>query len=540
MSSNLAKRISLNLKSGITVSLISIPLSVSLAVASQSSPVVGVITAIWAGLVASIIGGSNYNIVGPTGALSGILASYAILHGAGSLPTLAILSGVMIFVSYLLKLERFLIFIPKSAIQGFTLGVAIIIAMSQLNYALGLKVMVVHESFIENLMESFVHISSTSAVAVVIFVTFLVALFVLSKKLVQVPGAVILAPIGILIGFLSVNKYIPLSLMTLGEKFPQMSPQIFTSWKLELHTGLFGAAAAVTVVAVIETLLSAKIADGMTKTKHDSRKEVFALGIANMVSGLFGGIPATAALARTSLNIKSGATDKISGTISSLSIIVISLVFLSGFKYLPLAVIASILVFVAIRMVEVGHFGHMFRHDKVSFGLSIMVAFVTFYKDPIIGIIVGAGVSLVLFMHRISEGHFEVHVNGGSLPQKYTREDEVKLDPKDHTLIYTIKGSLAYINSQSHIARFERPMLDCDNIVLRLRELYFIDSDGVDAIDEIIELCKSKKKKLFVTGVNTFIAHMLRQSDDFRELESTGKVLDKSTDVLKLLGVQLA
>ena len=138
-----------NWKSGITVSLVSIPLSISLAVAAGATPLMGIITAIWAGLLAAIFGGSNFNIVGPTGALSGILAVFAISHGANSLPALAILSGIIIIISFIFHFEKYIILIPSSVIHGFTLGVAFIIGLNQLNFALGLKNLPVHESFIK-------------------------------------------------------------------------------------------------------------------------------------------------------------------------------------------------------------------------------------------------------------------------------------------------------------------------------------------------------------------------------------------------------
>lgn len=149
----------LNWKSGLTVSLVAIPLSISLAVASHASPVVGILTAIWAGLVAALMGGSNYNVVGPTGALSGILASYAILHGSETLATVALLSGVIIYLAYVFRLHKYLVFVPGSAIHGFTLGVAFIIGLGQLNFALGITGLTAHEKFIDNLLElTLIHI----------------------------------------------------------------------------------------------------------------------------------------------------------------------------------------------------------------------------------------------------------------------------------------------------------------------------------------------------------------------------------------------
>ena len=143
-----------NWKSGITVSLVSIPLSISLAVAANATPLMGIITAIWAGLLASILGGSNFNVVGPTGALSGILAIFAISHGAGALPSLAIVTGLIIIIFFVFHLEKYIILIPSSVIHGFTLGVAFIIGLNQINFALGLKDLSAHEHYIQNVFES--------------------------------------------------------------------------------------------------------------------------------------------------------------------------------------------------------------------------------------------------------------------------------------------------------------------------------------------------------------------------------------------------
>ncbi len=327
----IVRRIKENWKSGLTVSLVSIPLSISLAVASQTSPIVGIITAIWAGLIASIFGGSNFNIVGPTGALSGILATYAIIHGASSLSMLAIISGLMILVAYALKLEKYLIFIPSSVIHGFTLGVAFIIGLGQTNYALGLSGLVKHEKFLDNIIESFRNISHSQYPAVGIFLVFLAGLIAIRRFAPKLPGAVILTPFGILIGYLSTIGVFHLPLETLGSKFGEIPLVLFSLPHFSFDASMLVASTTIAIIAILETMLSAKIADGMTHTKHNGRKEMMALGLANIVSGVAGGIPGTAALARTSLNIKTGATHRISATISSISVVIISVFFLTFF-----------------------------------------------------------------------------------------------------------------------------------------------------------------------------------------------------------------
>lgn len=538
MRKKLSKKIEENWKSGITVALVSIPLSVSLAVASGASPVMGIITAIWAGLIASILGGSNFNIVGPTGALSGILAAYALLHGAEMLPVLAIVSGLLILVAWVFKLERYLVFVPASAIHGFTLGVAFIISLNQFNFAFGLSGLPAHEKFIENVGESFAHVGAFSPVALSVFLLFLAGLFAFMKFLPRVPGAIILSPIGIALGYFASKGFLPFSLETLGSKYSQMDAALFSFSAPQFDSSLIMAAFAVALVAILETMISAKIADGMTKTKHHKRKEMFGLGWANIISGFAGGIPATAALARTALNAKTGANDKISATISSIAVAIIALIFLKYFVFIPLAVIAAILVFVAVRMVEAHHFFRMYRFDKKEFFLALVVAVVTVYEDPIVGILLGTAVALVLFMERLSRGQFDLIINdlNKRIVAKITGEELKDFAHKSHTFVYSIKGQLAYINAQSHLSRFETKLNGYEHVVLRLRELYFLDLDGVDAFSEIVDLIQKQGKNVYVSSTSPLIEKMLKESPQYRELALKGCVFERTTDALRHLG----
>lgn len=532
-------RFASNWQSGITVSLVSIPLSVSLAVASQATPVMGIITAIWAGLIAAIFGGSNYNIVGPTGALSGLLVAYALTNGASMLPMLAIVSGVFVLIAYAARLERFLVFVPASAIQGFTLGVACIIGLNQLNFAFGLSGLPVHGKFIENVIESLSHVPSASLETIGIFLLFLAALWAFAKWLPKVPGAIVLAPLGILLGYLSQSGAIPLVLRTLGSRYPDMQARLFELPILTWHTSLIPAAFGVALIAILETMISAKIADGMTKTRYDKRKEMMGLGIANVVSGLAGGIPATAALARTSLNVKTGANHSTSAAISSVAIALISLLLLEYFIYIPLAVIAAILVFVAMRMVETEAFKRFYYYDKKGLILAILVAIVTIYEDPIVGLILGTAISLVIFMEKLSHGQFELVVNDEKkqMVRKIVSDmaHPTLSEPSD-TLVYSLKGQLAYINAESHIDRFEKDLNGYKRVLLRLRELYFVDLDGVDAFDEIIELIEHQGKTVMVSGVNPLVQTLLEGSKHFRVLEQKGLVFERTTDALRSVG----
>lgn len=532
-----------NLKSGLTVSLISIPLSVSLAVASGATPVIGIITAIWAGLIASLFGGSNFNIVGPTGALSGVIATYVIVHGIGSLPMLSVVTGILIIAAFILKLERYLILIPSSVIHGFTLGVAFIIGLGQLNFALGLQDLEKHENFLDNLLESLGHISETSSVAVVVFALFLAGLFVFKKVTPKLPGAILLAPLGILLGYLSETGVLSFSLQTLGGKFGDIAFHLMEVPQFEFSLVLLKTAVVVALIAILETMLSAKIADGMTHTKHNGRKEMFGLGIANVVSGLVGGMPATAALARTSLNVKTGATHKTSGVISVISVAVISLLFLGYFKYIPLAVIAAILVYVAVQMVETEHYGKLWRYEKSGFLISFIVAAITIIVDPMYGILAGVSIALLVFVDRISRGHFDLTVNKfeEGVIDSISGAKITEIEEDGDVLLYSFRGKLCYINSRAHVERFEANLVKYKSIILRLREVYFIDTDGVEALDEIIDIIEGRGQKAFLTGIDQNALDLLEQlSSGYAKLKKEGRIFEKSESALRFLGVPLS
>lgn len=542
MKSILFQKIYTNWKSGAAVSLVSIPLAVSLAVASHTSPVVGIITAIWAGIIASFFGGSNYNIIGPTGALSGMLAAYAISHGSQSLAMLAIVSGLFIFIAYFFKFERYLIFFPASTIHGFILGVAFIVSFSQLNAALGLSNIPQHENFLRNVLESCSHIYELSWTTLGFFIVFLIALFILVKLTPRVPGSIILAPIAISIGFLSSNNLLPFTLQTLESKYPSLSPQLFQFPSFSFAPSLLIPAITIAIVSILETMISARIADGLTKTKHDKRREMLGLSFANIASGLAGGMPATAALARTALNVKTGATDKISATISSIFIVIVSFMFLSYFKYIPLAAIAAMLIFVSVKMVEKEHFVRMYRTDKKTFILSLTVAFITIYEDPIVGLLAGATIAMLMFMEKISQGHFELrpHTAQGTIQDEILNAGEGQAqETSSDTLIYAIKGQLAYINAQSHISQLEEMPNNYKNVILDLKGLHFIDLDGIEAFGEIVNLLHANKKQVYVSSIRPFIIKMFEESHEFKQLQSTGHVFKTTEKALLFLKDQI-
>jgi SulP family sulfate permease len=540
---NLLTRISHNWRSGITVALVSIPLSISLALAGGASPQMGIITAVWAGLAAAILGGSNYNIVGPTGALSGILASYSLLHGAETLPYLAILTGIIVLLIFVLKLERYIVLIPASVLHGFTLGVALTIGLGQLNSALGLKPQTVHETFLANQIESYRHIGQTMPLVALTFVVGLAFLLVASKYRPKFPWIVALSLFGIVLGLLGNKGVLDFVIPTIFSKYGSIPSSIIQIPELGLSHftsgSLYSAAGAVAVVAILETLISGKIADTMTKTRFDQRPEIMGLGVANALSGIFGGIPATAALARTSLNVATGANDKISAFISSITIAIISLVFLSYFQYLPLAIVASILVYVAMRMVKFEHFHRLYLLDQRSFWLALIVAVLTVAWDPLFAIAAGTGMALLFFVDKLAIANSEVTVNDDEarLVARIPSTEISEVEVERSILVYRFSGELVYINAQAHLFALENVNGDTKAVVLSVRNLYYIDVDGMETLGEAVEILKEKHKPVYLSGVNQHILPLIEKTSWFAKLKKQGRIFDTTQEAIQEIQV---
>lgn len=530
MDQSLTHTIRLNWKSGITVALLSLPLSVSLAIASNTTPTVGIITAIWSGLIASLFGGSHFNVIGPTGALSGILAINVLTYGPACLPAIAILSGLFVLVAYWFRVDRYLTFIPSSVLHGFTLGIAIIIMLSQLNFALGLSGLPKHAHLFENIRETLHHLSSINIVTCSIFVGFLALLFIAGRTIKQLPPILLIAPLGILFGCATTYHVLPISLKTLSTEFGSITFAL-AQWNFTFPAlALLIPSLTIAIIAILETMMSARIADVMTKTKHHKTRELLGLGLSNIASGCMGGMPATAALARTALNIKAGCTHKLSATISSLGIGLLSAFFLPLFKFMPLAVIAAILVFVAYNMVEIQRLKSIYQMDKRGFLIALLVAYAAMYADPLVGIMLGTAMAMVFFMEKLSRGSYEI-LETKSIATR--TEEMTPEDSSSSTLIYAIKGPLAYINAQSHITYLEQHSKPYKNVILKVRDLTMVDPDGLQALSEIIEMIEAQKKTVIVTGIRP--NGMVQQSKKIIELKQKGHTFKTAAEAVLYL-----
>lgn len=531
-----SQKTKINLKPGITVGLVSIPLSISLALASGVSPVIGVLSAFWGGVVAAVFAGSAYNVIGPTGALSGLILTFILSHGIAMAPMVTILAGVLILIAWAFNFHKYLIYIPGPVIHGFTLGVAFIIGLGQMNNAFSLTPHLTHESLIMNIMESLKVLPEARIESVLIFALGLAFLMIIKKKLPAVPGAIALSFLGIGVGYASTKGIVPWVIPTLFSKYGTLSLQLIPSAmpKLSFSPYLFQSASVIAIIAIIETMLSAKVANLMTKTRFNERREMLALAIANIASGIVGGIPVTAALARTSLNIKTGADSRASALISAITIGIVSVAFFGLFQYLPLAIIAAILVSVAINMVEQEHFIFLFKHDKPSFVISLVVGIMTIIADPIIAVSLGSVVILLRQVQRLSIGDYEILENHNKkLTNRITGENLAKLEAGSDPFVYSFNTDLTYINKESHLLRIYQLAPKAHNVILRFRTVSYIDPDGILMLEEIIELFERHNVNVYFVGLSEEIRLELEKTSYFDRYTKNNKIFEKTTDALK-------
>lgn len=552
--SSLKQNLRDNWKAGLAVSLINIPLSISLAVASLGSastnaPLLGLITAIWAGLFAALFASNKHNIYGPAGALSGIILAFVMLKEGNIIyvPILAIVTGIIILAVSFLKLTKYITLIPSSALHGFLLGVGVTIAASQLNSAFGITPHVQHEALYQNVLQTFSQIGETNWLAFSLFLVSFAFLLGMKKWAPKIPGAIPLTVIGIVLGglatYLQGVHLWPASfpvVQTIASKFPSLAFSLvdipdFSSIRLDLFSHLetmkviVRFAVIIAVIAILETIISAKIAEKMTKTGFDKDKEIFGLGLSNIASGIAGGLPATAVLVRTAFNVKNGANSRMSAFLTAIFTLIIGWLLFDYFKLLPMPVIAAILMNIAIGMVDVSLYKNIHSLDKVSFYITLAVGIITVLDDPIIGIIFGTAVSLIIFIGKVSGGEIEISIfRDGKFFDKLQLTKYIKVQEEQDTVVYRLAGTLNYLNIETALEQTKqltKPM----TLIFNFGQVNHIDIDGIEALEEKFEHLRSENIDIYITGsVNPAVELMVKKLSIYKELEKNNKI-HKST-----------
>lgn len=489
---------------GIIVGIVALPLAIAFAVASGVSPEKGLITAVIAGFIISFLGGSRVQIGGPTGAFIVIVYGITEQYGLDGLMISTILAGIMLVGFGLLKLGALLKYIPHPLIVGFTSGIALVIFSTQINDAFGLGIEKLPSGFIAKwgtYAQSFTQINPY-AIGITV-VTILITLF--SKKITtKVPGSFIAI---LLITPLVIFLKLPVA--TIETLFGEISGSMNLSFPEINFSNIphyFAPALTIALLGGIESLLSAVVSDGMISSNHRSNTELVAQGIANIVTPIFGGIPATGAIARTVTNVKNGGRTPIAGMVHAVTLLLIMIFFGKWAKLIPMPVLAGILIVVAYNMSEWRSFRSILNGSVFDIIILLTTFFLTVLVDLTVAIEVGIILSALLFMKRMAD-------MGLKLPEEMDNDLVDKYDGLPKTLnIYEISGPMFFGSAKAYAEMIKQVGLNSKIIIIRMRHVPFIDSTGCHNFKAVIESIKANHTKVLLSGVNSGVLSELEKS----------------------------
>ena len=494
---------------GIIVAIIALPLSIALALASGVGPEAGIFTAIVAGFVISALGGSCVQIAGPTAAFATIVAGIVARNGMDGLIIATVMAGIFLLLMGLFHFGSLIKFIPYTITTGFTSGIAVTIVIGQLKdffgvtYPDGLKPIETTEK-----MQAFVqNISSVNTDALIVGIVSLAILILAPYVFKKVPGSLIAVIAGILM-----VQFLPLKVSTIGNLYT-ISNSLPSFHMPAISFSTIGASVSnaftIAVLAAIESLLSCVVADGMINSKHRSDMELVAQGAGNIASALFGGIPATGAIARTAANIKNGGRTPIAGMVHSVTLIIVLVVLMPYAGMIPMPTIAAILFIVAYNMCQWRTFRDLVRTAPKSDILVLVVTFVlTVIFDLVVAIEIGMVLACLLFIKRMSE---ETHADSWV----YTDDDTPDIDEHLQKLplqirVYEITGPLFFgaADAIEHIV--VKDFTRC--LILRMRGVPALDSTAMNALQNLVKTCEGKGITLVFSHVNEQPLHVMEKA----------------------------
>lgn len=490
---------------GLTVAIVALPLAMALAIASGTTPDKGLHTAIVAGFLISALGGSRVQIGGPTAAFIPVVFVVIQRFGYGGLILCTLLAGLMLVAAGLLRLGALMKYMPQPVITGFTAGIAVSIFSSQVKDALGLGIGEVPVEFLERWATYGRHITTAQPAAVALTVLGLTVIVGLRKWRPNWPGFLVALLVCTLAG-----TAFALPAETIGTRFgtlPSALPTFdFPHIPFERTFELLPSSFTIAFLAGVESLLSAVVADGMTGGRHRSNGELVAQGVANVGSALFGGLPATGAIARTATNIRSGGRTPVAGMLHALFVLLFMLLLAPLMRYVPLAALAAVLLVVAWNMSEVENFRHTLSAPKGDRLVLLLTFLLTVFLDLTIAIQVGVVVAAFVFMFRmaeaveISSGVRAIDDDLGADVAADGESDQRALLP-DGVEAYQISGPL-FFGAANRLDNLLDQFIDPPKVfILRMRLVPVIDASGVHALKKLAERCARKGIVLIVSGL---------------------------------------
>ena len=504
-----ARAFGADLIAGVTVGLVALPLAMAFAIASGLAPAAGIYCAIITGFLISALGGSRFQIGGPTGAFVVVVAGIIAEYGIDGLLMCTLMAGVMLMVMGLTGAGTAVKYIPRPVIIGFTNGIAIVIASTQLRDFLGLEVAVPGE-FIDRIETIAAHAPDASADSVLLGSGTLLLLIVWSRFVKRVPAYIVALFAGTL-----ASSALGLEVATVGSRFggiPTGLPQFHVpTFQPQLILSLMSPAITVAMLGAIESLLSAVVADRMGGDRHNPNTELFAQGVANVVSPLFGGLPATGALARTATNIRSGARSPVAGMIHALTLLGV-LLFGAGLAgYVPLPVLAAILFLVAYNMGEWREIPQIWRQTYTDVIVWLVTLTLTVLADLTVAVEAGMVMAALLFIRRVSNTTTVSRVTPEYIEAGRPHILQDKTIP-DYVAIFRIHGPFLFGSTDKlhDIARQAQSLPPV--VILRLRNMTAIDGTGLSAIEELADDLRKTGRTLVICGAPAQPAGALRKA----------------------------
>lgn len=518
-----------DLIAGIIVGIIALPLAIAFGIASGVSPQQGLITAVVAGFLVSLLGGSHFLIGGPTGAFIVIVYGIVAQYGISGLIIATVLAGIILVLMGVFKLGSIIKFIPYPIVVGFTSGIAVVIFSTQVKDFLGLTIENLPSEFIPQWGAYFSHISTFNLNEFLLSLGCLLIIIFWPKVTNKVPGSLIAIIVGTGASIL-LAKYCGIEFATIGSKFPELANGIEipkpTAPNITWDTvqSMFQPAFTIALLCAIESLLAAMVADGVTGKRHNSNTELIGQGIANIITPFFGGIPATGALARTMANINNGGKSPVAGIVHAIVLLLIFLFLMPYAVYIPLGCLAAILVMVAYNMSEWRTFKYLLKGNKMDVSVLLITFFLTVVIDLTVAIEVGLVLAIILFVKRISETSSIKVLEGDSVAG--TENDEIAqladtehLDIAPGVEVYEIDGPF-FFGLASKLDEIDRDLRKqgIKVRIIRMRKVPFMDSTGLNNLRSLWKRSNRENVQIILSGVNENVLAYLNKVGFAQEL----------------------
>lgn len=492
---------------GVIVGIVALPLAIAFAIASGVAPERGIFTAIIAGFIISVLGGSKVQIGGPTGAFVVIIYGIIQKFGYSGLMTATIMAGILLILVGIFKLGGLIKFIPYTIITGFTAGIAVTIFTTQIGDFFGLKTGKLPGDFIGKIIKYVTSINTINWYAFLLAAVSLTVIFLWPRINKKIPGSLVVIILATVVNVV-ICKFTGLKIDTIGSRYGSIpsafpAPQL-PDFSISTIRELFPSAVSIAVLGAIESLLSAVVADGMIGAKHDSNMELIAQGVANIVSPVFGGIPATGAIARTATNIKNGGRSPVAGIVHAFTLLLIML-FLGRFAvYIPMSVLAAVLVSVSWNMAGFPAVRALLKGQKSDIAVFAVTFIITVFIDLTVAIEVGLLFAAFFFIKKMIDV-CEVHayhndVTGGL---QDSAETEINKTIPAGVLMYDIAGPLFFGTVRKFEVAVEQAGIEYKVLVLQLENTIYLDAGGIQALLQLKNACDRKRITIILSGIKT-------------------------------------